>query len=80
MAKNIKVVKDEQNLVDAEVFEQAIVDIGLAMKRLGNTRVSQKMIVALIHDDTKLGKGTIETVLKSLDQLEATYLKKKGGK
>ena len=77
MRKAIEVTKDAEDEIPFEVMERSIVEIGQAMARISKTRVSRKLIVALIQDDIKVGKGLIETVLNSLDMLEKRYLKPK---
>lgn len=77
MKKIIKVVQDEENIVPFEVMEESIVRISESLKKLSKTRVTNKLIVALIQDDCKLGKGIIETVILSMEQLEKNYLKAK---
>lgn len=74
--KKIVIVKDEEKPIPFEVMEEALVQIGQALKKIEKTRVSKRLIVALIQDDTKLGKGLIETVLNSFDSLEQKYLKR----
>lgn len=72
-----KVDKETENTNAIELIERAIVEISASMKRINATRLSRRALVTLISDDAKLGKGIVETVLNSLEQLEATYLKKK---
>lgn len=71
---NITAVPD--NPVPAEVMEQAIVEIGKAMKRINETRLTRRAIVVLIHHHSKVALGTVELVLNNLDALEDTWLKK----
>lgn len=75
-AKILKVVQDPEAEVPTEVIAQAIADIADSMRRINAGRLTRKAIVTLLADDTKLGKGTVETVLMSLTDLEKTYLKK----
>jgi hypothetical protein len=53
----------------------AIVEIAEAVKKLERSGLNRKAVVALIQDDTKLGKGLIETVIISLSNLAKTYTK-----
>jgi hypothetical protein len=76
--KDVNIIKDAENEVPFEIMEQTLVKIGDSMRKIDKTRVSRKLIVTLIQDDTKLRKGTIETVLNSFQNLENKYLKKKG--
>jgi len=75
--RKLKVEKNPEDNIPFEVMERSLVQISESMSKINKTRISKKMIVALIQDDTKLGKGIIETVLNSFETLEAQYLKKK---
>jgi hypothetical protein len=57
------------------VLATAIVSISDAVKKLYDGGLNRRAVVALIADDTKLGKGTIEAVLNSLLDLRKTYTK-----
>lgn len=74
-AKHTRIVQDEQAPVEKDVLATAIVQISEAMKRLSKSGINRKGIVALVNDDTKLGKGLIETVLISLENLAKNYAK-----
>ncbi len=67
--------QDDQAPVEKEVLAAAIVSISAAVKKLYESGLNRKAVVALIADDTKLGKGTIDTVLASLLDLRKTYTK-----
>ena len=60
-----------------EVMAGAIEHISKSMRAIEKSRATRKLIVALIADNSKLGKGTIEIVLNNLEQLEERYLKKR---
>ena len=61
-----------------EILADAILKISDAAKSLDKSGLNRRAIVALIADDTKLGKGTIVTVLNSLEDLAKNYAKPKG--
>lgn len=61
--------------VTQELLATAIVQISDAVKRLEKTGLNRKAVIALISDDTKLGKGTINTVLTSIGSLAKSYTK-----
>lgn len=63
--------------VPAEIIATAITDIAAGMKALRNTRLSRKAIVALLHENSKVPRRTIEVVLNNLEELETTWLKPK---
>lgn len=72
----VKVIQNDEKPIEREVLAEAIVRIGDAMKRLNASGLNRRAIIALINDDTKMGKGTIECVLDSLSTLSSTYCKK----
>jgi hypothetical protein len=74
--KKVTVKQDAEKPVEVEVLAQAIVDIGNAAKRLANSRLNRKAVVVLIAHATGLGKGTVDTVLDGIADLESTYLRK----
>lgn len=61
--------------VTGEVLADAILKISDAAKSLEKSGLNKRAIIALIADDTKLGKGTINTVLNSLEDLAKNYAK-----
>ncbi len=78
MAKEkIEVIKDAENPILFEVLEQSIVSISRTLKKLDETRITEKLILALVKDDTGLSKNTVFIVLHSLRDLEKKYLKAK---
>jgi hypothetical protein len=68
----VTVVQDE-DVVEKEVLATAIIQICNAVHKLYNSGLNRRAVIALIADDTKLGKGTIDTVLASLLNLRKTY-------
>lgn len=71
----IKITQDPDAPVEKPVLATAIVAISEAMKKLEKSGLNRRGVVALINDDTKLGKGLIETVLISLGNLAKNYAK-----
>lgn len=67
--------KGTKEPVTKPVLATAILAISESVKQLYGSGLNRKAVVALIADDTKLGKGTIETVLSSLQDLAKTYTK-----
>jgi len=64
-----------EKAITKEVLATAITEISAAVKSLEKSGLNRKGVIALINDDTKLGKGIIETVLLSLGNLAKTYTK-----
>lgn len=58
------------------ILANCIAHISRSIRALRAGRLTDRAIVTLVHDDTKVSKRTIEAVLNSLDHLEQTYLKK----
>lgn len=78
MKKTMQIFDEETGeAVGVELVAQHIERIADSMAKLHKSRVTQRLIVALIADDTKLAKGTIECVLDSFYSLEKKYLKPK---
>ena len=73
MAVSIK--QNPEQPIAAEIIAQAIVQIADGMRQLNATRLSRKAVVALIQDQSKLSKKTIEIVLNNLADLEHDWLK-----
>jgi len=61
--------------VPAEIIASAIVQIGNAARAINSTRLSRKALVALIHDQSKVSKKTIDIVINNLADLEKDWLK-----
>jgi siroheme synthase len=59
----------------SEMMEKAIVELATAARQLMMSRLKQETIVVLLHDQTKISKRTIRTILENLQTLEETYLK-----
>lgn len=75
--KNKLVVKqDPENELPFEVMAKSIAQIGESLAKIQKTRVTRKLIVALIADDTKQPKNRINLILDSYEQLESIYLTK----
>lgn len=70
----VRVQQDEEKPVPQNILAQAIVDISASMKKLtANGGLNYEAVVALVHDDTKIGKPAIRTVLHSIDTLAKRY-------
>lgn len=73
----LKVMQQPGNEIPAEILAKSIVEISEGMKRINETRLTRKALVALIHDNSKIAKSTIEIVLNNLESLEHNYLRRK---
>lgn len=65
----------EEGPTVAEVAVGELVKIRESFRKLERTGFSQKYIIALIHDDTKLPKGKIIAVLDSITRITSDFLK-----
>ncbi len=61
--------------IPIETLCESINKISEAMTKLSESGLKLNAVVALIKDDTGLGKGLIETVLSSLTELRRKYCK-----
>lgn len=73
----INVTQKETDPVPVEILAESIVEISKAMRKINESRLTRKAIVALIHDKSNLHKTKIEIVLNNLDELENNWLKPK---
>lgn len=72
----IKVIQPEINPVPVEVLAASIKQIAASMKSIESTRMNRRCLIALIHDNSRVGKREIEIVLNNLCELERTWLKR----
>ena len=56
-----------------EIMAAAVVKISDGFAKLTATGLNRRAVAVLIHDKTKLGIGTIETVLDALPRLKGWY-------
>lgn len=62
--------------LDEETLATAIRKISQALEHLLRSGLTARAVIALLHDDTKVSKTIITTVLESLGQLERRYCRK----
>lgn len=74
-SSRVSVLQDPEKPVPFEVMASSIEQIGSALHKIEETRVSKKLVLALVKDHTGLSKAIIEKVLNSYEELEKTYLK-----
>lgn len=70
----VKVIQTDPP-VEKEVLADAIVRVSNSMKALSDSGLTQRTIVALVHDHTGLPKKTITRVITSLAELKSAYCK-----
>lgn len=78
--KKVKILKDEENEIPAEIFEQAIIDLAKGFKALTDSRLSKRAIVLLVRDaagPSKVTASQVAWVLDAAAELERTYIKKR---
>jgi hypothetical protein len=71
--KKIIVKQDEQKPIPKEVLAKSIVEISAAFRALRASGINRRGIIALVAHSTKLGFGTIDTVLSALEDLRRDY-------
>jgi hypothetical protein len=69
-------VQQSEPPVAAEVMATAIISISDAMKKLSTSGLKRKAVVALIHDQSKISKRSIEIVLNNLEALRQDWCTK----
>lgn len=67
------IVQDKNAPVATELIAQGIIDISEAMKELSNSGLKRRAIIALIADNSYIGKRDIELVLNNLESLRETW-------
>lgn len=73
MRRPVKIIQDPTAPVEREVLAQAIVNISKSFTKLTQSGLNRRAIIALISDDTRFTKGTINDVLTSLESLAKNY-------
>lgn len=79
MAKNIKIIKNQDNPESAELLAQSVIQVAEGFEKLLKTPLNSKAIVALLHNGigvSKITKGQIELVIDALPRLKGWYIKK----
>lgn len=70
-------VKQTEEEVPVEILAQAIADIGAAMRKINESRLTRPALIVLLSHSSKKPMYVVEQVLDALDSLERTYLKPK---
>lgn len=76
----VTVVQDKDNPIATEIIAQAIVDISAAMKKMNDSRLTRRAIIALVREQMSqpvLSKRDINRVIECLSDLEHEFIKKK---
>lgn len=73
--KNVQVKLSEEKPESKEILAAAIIRISESVDKLLHSGLNHRAIVALLKDDTGMGKSQIETVLESLADLQRKYTK-----
>jgi len=77
--QRVKVKRDEIAPEPVEIIARDIMAISDAVRKIDNMRLSRIALVALLHDQSKVPKRTINVVLDGLRDLEKNWLKPKQG-
>lgn len=75
--RSVQVKQDPEKPIPAEIIAESIETIAKGMRKLNETRLTRRAIIALVHENSKIAKSTIEIVLNNLESLETTWLKKR---
>lgn len=73
MARKVVITQDSENVVEASVLAQAIVDISENLRRLLQSGLNRRAVVALVADSSKVSKTTIHIVIDSIEDLAQNY-------
>jgi len=78
MARNVRVIKNEQNPETPEVLASSIIKIATAFEKLMTSQLKQDALVALLQDMRGMngvGKKEINLVLDNLKRLKSYYIR-----
>ena len=76
MPKKIEIIKDDdEKFISFELMQSEIVKLANVGKQIKKSRLKQRTIILLLHDATKVSKGSINVILEALPDLEKRYLK-----
>lgn len=73
---SIKVIKNAEKPESREVLAESIIRISTSLEALRQSGLNERAIIALVHDECKLSKGDIKTVIESLAKLKGWYCRK----
>lgn len=73
----MRVVDENGMEMFPEIFIGTIEKISESIKKFRSTRATDRLVVALIADQTRMTKKEIQKVIDSLADLEKNYLKPK---
>lgn len=79
MARNIKVIKNEENPETPEVLADAIIRISNGFKQLTTQGLTDRAIVTLLKGMTGMGEVSVPSiylVLENIPKLASYYVKK----
>jgi len=79
MARNIKIIKDDENPETPELLASSIVSISNAFKQIKTAGLTDKAIVTLLSamdGMSQIAKGDIYLVLENLPKLAGYYVRK----
>lgn len=72
----VTIKTNEENPEPLEIIAQAVIDISKAFERIQKSRLSQRLIILLIQDQTKISHAKIRQILEVVPKLKDIYLKK----
>lgn len=74
--QTIKIKSNDENPEPVEIIAKAIIDISVAFERIKNSRLSQKALVLLIQDQTRISQRDIIAILDIVPKLKDIYIQK----
>lgn len=78
--QTVTIKRNEENPEPLEIIAKSIIDVSKAFEAIEKSRVSQRVIVLLIHDKTKIAQRDIVAILDIVPRLKDIYLKRVPGK
>lgn len=76
----VKVVQTEVDPVPVEILATSIRDIGIAMRRIESSGLSQRALALLLSDSSRESMSVVVRVLNALGSLERNFIRNTEGK
>ena len=78
MARNIKIIKNEEKPESVELLAQSVIQVAEGFQKVLNSPLTQRALIVLLHDgigQAKITKSQIKLVIEALPRLKAWYIK-----
>lgn len=73
MKTQAKITNEQEPIIEVEVIADAVIKISEAVERLKKSKLSERAILLLIHDNCSLAGGKFHKKPVTLKQVKAVY-------